>query len=260
MYGAILGDLAGSIYEYNQTKNIESIELNKLIEENSFISDDTILTIAILEAILENCDYNYYLKKYANKYKDYIPNVKPYFKTIFSPGFTKWAISDTIGTSHGNGAMMRISPVGYMFDTEKEVIENAKLATVPSHNSQEAISSATLVALIIYNLRKGLSKEEVYKKLNIKLEYIPFKKFNMTCEDTLGNCLYAFYHSTSLEDAIRRTIRMGGDTDTNACIVGSMAEALYGVDEKLKGQVNDKLPEDFVKILKRSNYVKYKRI
>ena len=249
MYGAIVGDLAGSIYEFDQVKKIQGIKMNDLIEVNAFYSDDTILTIAIIDAILNNKDYDYYLRKYIREYEEYKPNFNPYFKTSFSPNLIKWSKSNIVGNSHGNGSMMRISPVGYMFDTEEEVIENARLATIPSHNSKEAIDSATLVALIIYYSRKGYTKDEIFKMMNIDVKYIPFTKFNMTCEETIGNCLYALYNSNSFEDAIRKTLLMGGDTDTNCAIVGSMAEAVYGIDNELIEKVNEKIPKKFVKIL-----------
>lgn len=252
MYGAIIGDLSGSIYEFGQTKSITNISINNIIEKNAFYSDDTILTIAIADAILNDKDYNKYIRYYIQKYSSYRPNFEPYFKTTFSPNLMKWSSRDLVGQSTGNGAMMRISPVGFMFDSEKEVIENAKLATIPSHNSEEAINAATQIALIIFYLRKGLSKEEIYSKLKIELKYMPFKKFNVTCNETIDNCLYVFYHSTGFEDAIIKTLYLGGDTDTNACIVGSMAEAAYGIDDDLIDIVNKKIPSEFKKVLLKS--------
>lgn len=250
MFGAVYGDLVGSIYEYSQTKEIRCINPDILIQENSFYSDDTILTVAIKDAILHDGEYDKYLRQYIQEYKNYKPNFKPYFKTPFSPNLIKWSSGNTIGTSIGNGAMMRISPVGFMFNNEQDVIENAKLATMPSHNTKEAIDASTTIALMIYYFRNGYSKEEVYKKLNIKVSYKPFTKFNMTCSETISNCLYAFYVSNSFEDAIRKTLLMGGDTDTNCAIVGSIAEAFYGIDSERKKQVEEKIPDEFVKILK----------
>ena len=251
MYGALIGDLAGSIYEYNQLRKVHSIQMNNLIEDNAFYSDDTILTIAILNAILDNKDYDCYLRKYIKEYKEYKPNFNPYFKTPFSPSLIKWSNSNMVGTSNGNGAMMRVSPVGYMFDSKIDVIKNAKYATIPSHNSKEAIDSATNIALIIFYLRKGYSKKEIIKELNLSIKYTPYLKFNTTCKETIDNCLYAFFISNSFEDAIRTTLLMGGDTDTNCAIVGSLAEACYGIEESIKEQVNEKIPKKFVKILNR---------
>ena len=254
MLGAIYGDKAGSIYEYDQTKKITPIYPDKLITKDSFYSDDTIETIALIDAITNNKDYEETLRKYILENENYKPNHTPYFEKPFSPNTMKWAKGLGTSNSTGNGAMMRISPVGYLFNTEEEVIANAKEATIPSHNSKETIKSSTTIALIIYYFRQGLSKEEVFKKLDLKVKYSPFKKFNMTCHETIDNCLYALYMSNSFEDAIRKTLSMGGDTDTNSCIVGSMAEALYGMTEKQKEEAKENLPKEYIRILKKVGY------
>lgn len=251
MLGAIYGDKAGSIYEYNQLKEIKAINPDKLITSSSFYSDDTILTVAIIDAIINCKDYERVLRDYVLKYENYKPNYAPYFKTAFSPGTIKWAKKMKVANSVGNGAMMRISPVGYLFDNIHDVVENARLATIPSHNSKEAIDSATIIALLIYYFRKGLTKEEAFKRLDLQIKYEPFLKFNTTCYETLGNCLYAIYNSVSFQDAIRKTLLMGGDTDTNACIVASVAEAMYGMSLEEKRDSLNNLPIEFQNILKR---------
>ena len=259
MYGAIYGDLVGSIYEFGQLKKISSIDPEVLLTNESFYSDDTILTIAVLDAILHDGCYDFYLRKYIEDTlkSDYRPDFKPYFDKPFSQGLITWSKQNEIGCSKGNGALMRISPVGFMFDDEKEVYHNAFLATNPSHHSFEATHTASTLALMIYYLRKGYSKEEVYKKLKLPVRYQPFKKFNMTCYETLENCLYAFYQSNSFEDAIRRTLLMGGDTDTNSAIVGSMAEAFYGIDDSIVDSIQKKLPDNYVKVLKKAEEFGY---
>lgn len=251
MYGAVIGDLAGSIYEYNQLKKIKPIKMDKVIPTKAFYSDDTILTVAICEAALNGGQYADYLKKYINEYRNYHPDFRPYFKSSFSPNTMKWANSSYVGTSSGNGAMMRISAIGYLFDTEEEVIREATLATIPTHNSKEAITSATIIALMIFYFRKGLSKEEVYDLLNLSAVYTPFTHFNTTCNETLSNVLYAIYYSKSFSDAIRLTLLMGGDTDTNLSIVASVCEALYGVPNYLIKETEAKIPEEFTRILRK---------
>lgn len=251
MYGAIIGDLAGSIYEFEQTKKVSSICIDQLIEENSFYSDDTILTIAVLDAILNDQNYEKYIKSYMKKYMNYKPNFKPYFKSTFSPQLLKWYDNQIIGNSKGNGAMMRISPVGYLFHNESDIIKHSMLATLPSHDSEEAIEAAQIVSRIIYYARLGMPKEEIISEFFKKAIYHPFSKFNTTCSDTLPNCLYALFSSNTFEEAIRKIISFGGDTDTNACIVGSMAEALYGVEEELISLIQQKLPIEFTDILKK---------
>jgi ADP-ribosylglycohydrolase len=249
MYGAIIGDLAGSIYEFGQIKQVSPVEINNVIEPESFVSDDSILTMAIADAILNKKDYDSSLREWGKKYIDHHPDHEPYFKTIFSPGFTNWILGDGQGTSAGNGAMMRVSPVGYLFDTEEEVIKNAREATIPSHNSDDAVIAATLVSLIIFHARNGMKKEDIMKKLGIELREPKIEKFNFTCADTVDVCLYSLFNSNSFEEAIKKTISFGGDTDTNACIVGSMAEAMYGIPEKLKEEMMPHLPLDFLSVL-----------
>ena len=252
MLGAIYGDKAGSIYEFEQLKGIKSINPEILIFSNSFYSDDTIETIAVADAIINNKNYENTLREYILKNIEYKPNFKPYFKTSFSLGTIKWAKGVGKNDSIGNGAMMRISPVGYLFDKEKDVVKNAELVTIPSHNSKEAIESATIIALMIYYFRNGLSKEDVFCKLNLLIKYKPFEKFNTTCKETLNNCLYVLYNSNSFEDAIRKTLLMGGDTDTNCAIVGSVAEFMYGMNKQQKEQAIYGLPNEYINILKKA--------
>ena len=123
MLGAIYGDKAGSIHEYSQIKTIKPVEVKDLIQQNSFYSDDTIETIAVIDAILNHKDYGNTLKEYILLNENYRPNFEPYFKSSFSPNTLKWAKGIGTSNSIGNGAMMRISPVGYLFNTEEEVIK-----------------------------------------------------------------------------------------------------------------------------------------
>lgn len=252
MWGAIIGDLAGSIYEYEQVKSIKKVKQQETIPDKAFFSDDTILTIAILDAIEHDKDYEKYLKLYGKKYATYKPDFLPYFKTSFSPGFIKWLNNEKTGNSVGNGAMMRISPIGYLFESEEEVRKNSRLATIPSHNSEEAIKCSEIIALVIFYARKGLSKQEIIKKLNINPQYKPFETFNSTCSQTIDNCLYAVFTSNSFEQSINKVISYGGDTDTNACIVGSMAEAMFGIDSTLIDKAKSKLPKEFINILEKA--------
>ena len=251
MWGAIIGDLAGSIYEFEQTKGIKGIKTNEIIPDNAFFSDDTILTMAIAEAVETDKDYEKHLRYYAKIFRDYKPDIKPYFRTSFSPGFIKWSDSNFVGSSVGNGAMMRISPIGFCFDNENDVKRNARLATIPSHNSKEAIVYSTLIALIIFYAKHDIPKAEILEKLGLSLKYKPFERFNTTCGETFDNCVYAAFNSTSFEESIKNILAFGGDTDTNACIVGSLAEALYGIDEKLIEKAKTYIPKEFKDILRR---------
>ncbi|MDD3341548.1 MAG: ADP-ribosylglycohydrolase family protein [Bacilli bacterium] len=247
MWGSVSGDISGSIYEYSQLKLIKEIkDILELITKQSFFSDDTIFTVAIIEAIIKKQDYEKCLRQYGLEYIDYKPDFTPYFKTSFSPSTMLWLKKKKIGDSNGSGAMMKIAPIGYLFNTEEEVIKQARLATIPSHNSKEAIDCATIIARIIFLARKGYSKLNIIKHLHLNITSAPFLKFNTTCYETINNCLYAAFTSNSYEESIRKILAFGGDTDTNACIVGGMAEALYGMDSYLIEQIKPKLPEAFV--------------
>lgn len=140
-----------------------------------------------------------------------------------------------------------------------DIVNDSLLATLPSHHSKEAIDASKTIALIIYYGGLGMSKEEIINKLDISLDYHPFNKFNTTCSETLPNCLYALFSPNSFEEAIRKIISYGGDTDTNACIVGSMAEALYGLDESLILLAKKKIPNEFIDILE-NGYSRVKKL
>ena len=254
MWGAVIGDLTGAPFERGQFKSVSPVTVDELITSDSFYTDDTILTIAIYDAILNNEGYDHALRRYGNAYMHYWPNSSLPEKEIprgaFSKGFTAWARGEAEGVSAGNGAMMRISGVGKMFDRLEDVMENARLATVPSHNTKGAIECAQMVAQTIFYARHGKRKEWIRKQLGFDvIEFRPFESFNRTCYETLNNCMYALFESTNFEDAIRKVLSFGGDTDTNCAIVGAMAEALYGVPEYFIRQARKKIPKTFSQIL-----------
>lgn len=275
MYGAIIGDIAGSIYEYpefmdsikgsiNLERRLEIFKKQNLINNNCFYSDDTILTIAVLDSIINKISYEEKLREYGLKYGTVKLNRKNYFTNMFSPGFIKWCQSNSIGTSYGNGAIMRVAPVGYLFNNIEEVRENAFLCTYPSHNSKFAIKSAEIVAVVIFLARNGYTKKELLEYLKfvyqIELDYNlevlqKTNTFDGTC-NVLNKCLYLLFSADSFESAIRNTISIGGDTDTMACIVGSMAEAMYDEVELYKKDIEKIVPVEFSRLLNRG----YKKI
>ncbi len=270
MLGAIIGDLVGSVYEYdefvnkeiNLSKRLSILTKEKLIDENSFYSDDTILTIAVLNAILNNIPYEENLKKYCLKYYRQIPNTKAnHFKYMFSPGFIKWCQGKTDGCSIGNGALMRLSPVGYLFNNEKDVLEESIKATKPSHNSALALEASKIMTKIIFKARQGVSKEILKQQFCPEFTLEDLQKtntFDSTCL-VLDKCLYILFSSNSFEEAIRNAVSIGGDTDTVAAITGSMAEALYGIDDNIKDIAFAKLPKSFQQDLTKG-YQKIKNI
>ena len=256
MLGAIIGDLAGSIYEYDEFKGkdmnrrLSVLTKDNLIEKDSFYTDDTILTIAILDAVINGKDYDKTLKNYGLKYYNDVPNTKAnHFKYMFSPGFIKWCKGKKEGNSMGSGALMRVSPIAYLFNDINEIFEETKKATVCSHDSSLALVSSCALNDMIFMGRSGYDKKYVENKfypMHQSLEQLrKTNKFDSTCM-VFDKCLVAFFESNSFEEAIRNAVSLGGDTDTIGAITGSIAEAYYGIPNELKEIALEKLPDDFV--------------
>ncbi len=256
MLGAIIGDLAGSIYEYDEFKGksrcTNILTKDNLIENDSFYSDDTILTMAVLDAILNGLDYGLVLRKYGLKYYKDVPMTRAnHFKYMFSPDFIKWCKMEKEGNSIGNGALMRVSPVGYLFDDLGVILRETEKATIPSHNSDLAIRMAKKLNEIIYFGRKGYATSDI----NYNLVNLNFKKFDSTCL-VLDKCFLAVIGSKSFEEAVRKAVSLGGDTDTIGAITGSIAEAYFEIPLNLKEQALEKLPKEFVLKLEKGYKIK----
>ena len=251
MLGAIIGDIVGSYYEVLEVKEIknghrsyeERIKIldknTPLFTENSSVTDDSILTFAIYKAITANEDYETILKKYAKEELELGKDM--YGRSRFGKGFVEWVNGNSEGTSYGNGASMRISPVGYLFNTLEEVKEESYKATIPSHNNKDAILCAEAVAVSIFLLRNGYTKEETkkyieenYFKLDYDLEDLQRNyRFSSKAIASVPQALFIFFESNGFEDAIRKAISIGGDTDTIACITGSLAATIYEIPEEI---------------------------
>ncbi len=277
MIGAIIGDVVGSYYEvleinhYKKYKEprpyeerIKVLDKNlELFTNNCSVTDDSILTCSIYDAIVNGeCNYEKYLREYGKKEVEL--GLDQYGRSRFGKGFVDWLEGNYQGESYGNGASMRVSPVGYLFNSLGEVKKHARLATIPSHNNEEAIKGAECVAVSIYLLRNGYSKESLekyiknnYYELNYDLETLQRTyKFSSRTNDSVPQALYIFLISNDFEDSIRKAISIGGDADTIACIVGSLAEAYYGVDEKLKNSVKPYLRDYMLDLLKYDEKIK----
>lgn len=276
MLGAIIGDVAGSYYEVLE---IEYFKKNKkprpyeerikvldenveLFTENSSVTDDSILTCSIYDAI-KNGNYNY--EKYLREYglREASLGLDKYGRNRFGRGFNNWLNGNYQGESYGNGASMRVSPVGYLFDNLEDVKKHAKLSCIPSHNNIEAIKGAECVASSIYLLRNGFTKEEVikyikdnYYDLNYELETLQKNyTFSSKTTESVPQALYIFSISNNFEDSIRKAISIGGDADTIASITGALSESYYGIDEKLKEKVKPYLKDYMIDLLKDSYFL-----
>ena len=249
MLGAIFGDIIGSIYEFNNIKTTNF----PLTKDNSDFTDDTVLTVASADCILNNGDYSVFYRKYYREYPG----------RGYGGRFHEWGSSDSMGpyNSYGNGSAMRVSPIGFAFKTIESTLKEAKKSAEVSHNHPEGIKGAEAIAASIYLARKEKSKKEIKKYINsnfnynlddtldnIRKEY----KFDETCQGSVPQAIIAFLESENYEDAIRKAISIGGDSDTIACITGGIAEAFYGeVPENIKLEILPKLNNSMIDIISK---------
>jgi ADP-ribosylglycohydrolase len=224
MIGAIAGDYAGSSYEFRNTHNYDF----PMVTPDGSITDDSIMTVAVMEAILLGKPYGERLRYWGNKY----PNPKG----GYGASFAAWLRSDNPKPyrSFGNGSAMRVSPVGWAFETLEETLREAQKSAQCTHNHPEGIKGAMAVASAIYHVRSGKSKEYLKQyvekvfayDLSRKLSDIrPAYGFNETCQRTVPEAIACYLESSGFEDAVRLAVSLGGDSDTLACIAGSIAEA-----------------------------------
>lgn len=254
--GAIAGDTIGSIYEFNPTKEYNF----PLWDERMEYTDDSIMTIAVADWILSDpqLSHNGLAKKmryWGNKYR--------YPMGSYGGTFSAWLNREEMGAynSWGNGSAMRVSPVGFAFDSLEETLRVAKISAEITHNHPEGIKGAQATAAAIYMARNGESKTEMKEYISQKFGYNlnyssddirDHYSFEASCQETVPQSLVAFFDSKDYEDAIRLTISLGGDADTMGAITGAVAAAYYKeVDTNIINFTLGKLPEDLRKIVER---------
>lgn len=225
MIGAIAGDIIGSFYEHRRIKTKDF----PLFNEGCRFTDDTVLSVALADAIMNEKSYKHLMREYYIRY----PHAG------YGGMFHRWAQVEGRGpyNSFGNGAAMRISPVGFAFDTLEEVLEKALSYTEITHNHPEGIKGAQAVASAVFLARTGHSKEEIRRHIETAFAYDlsrtldeirPGYHFDVTCQGSVPEAIIAFLESESYEDAVRNAVSLGGDSDTQACITGGIAQAFYG--------------------------------
>ena len=242
MLGAIAGDIAGSIYENLRTKRKDV----KLFGRLATFTDDTVLTVAVADAILGDGDYARTLKSYARRHplRGYGPR---FVAWMVKPGYRPY-------NSFGNGSAMRVSPVGFAFDSEQQVLQEARRSAECTHNHPEGIKGAQATALAVYLARTGTDKETLRRRIQEEFQYDlsrtideirPGYSFDVTCQGSVPEAIIAFLDSSSFEDALRNAISLGGDSDTQACIAGGIAEAYYkDIPLEILRQVRKRLSRD----------------
>ena len=248
MTGAICGDIAGSFYEWSRTKTKDDVQI---FHPDSDFTDDTVLTLAVADAILNHRSYKDTIVAYGRKYHG----------RGYGNRFSKFLHSTDPQpyNSFGNGSAMRVSPVGWAFDTEEEVMQQAAASAAPSHNHAEGIKGAQSVAMGIFWARTGKSKPEIRHLLTSRFGYDlnptmerirPVASFNETCQVSVPEAISAFLDSDNYTDAVRNAISLGADADTQAAIAGGIAEAFYGrVPETIAEKAKKYLPEEFLTLI-----------
>jgi len=252
LIGAIIGDIVGSRFEFNNHRSKKF----ELFTDKCKVTDDSIMTLAVAKAIMEteknlkllsnNSVSNFYyyelLRRMTIRYMQEIGRKYPYCG--YGAMFGHWIFSDNPKpyNSFGNGAAMRISPIGFIAATEEKARILSERITAVTHNHNEGIKGAEATVISIYMAKKRASKEEIRQEINENYYNLNFTideirdtyEFNETCQETVPQAIVAFLESNSFEDAIRTAISVGGDSDTLAAITGSIAEAYYGIPEDIK--------------------------
>lgn len=268
MYGAILGDIIGSPYEFDEN-NIKTKDF-PLFKYNSQFTDDSVMTVAVADALLRigageageddvvkaderNIEERFImaqaLKRWGNTYPDAGYGVR----------FIRWLRSGNGPyNSFGNGSAMRVSPAGWLYDSMEETMKMAELSAVVTHDHPEGIKGAKAVAAAIYLARTGASKQDIKTYIISEFSYDltrtcdeirPSYHHIETCQATVPEAVTAFLEGTDFEDVIRTAVSLGGDCDTLTCIAGSIAEAFYGVPDELIQECRARVTQPMLEVI-----------
>ncbi len=257
MYGAIIGDIVGSPYEFDESPKKKDFPL---FIRRSRYTDDSMMTVAVAEALMDTLEASDSerrkalidsMQKWGQRYPD----------AGYGGSFYRWIFSDTPKpyNSWGNGSAMRVSSAGWLYDTLEKTQEAAKDTAAVTHNHPEGIKGAVAAASVIWLARNGRPKQEIRKYVEDHFypldrtcdEIRPEYHFDVSCQGTVPQAITAFLEGESFEDVIRTAVSLGGDCDTLTCIAGGMAEAMYGVPEELKQECRKRLEPDMIRVLER---------
>lgn len=258
MYGAIIGDIVGSRFEHTGCKQIDF----EFFTNTCRFTDDSVMSVAIADALL-SCDFNASadeignacidaMHKWGNKY----PNAG------YGGHFMQWILDKDWEpyNSWGNGSAMRVSATGWLYDSIDRTREVARITAAVTHNHPEGIKGAEAIASCIFLARNGYSKQyiksyiekEFYNNLNRSIDDIrPSYRFDVSCQGSVPESIIAFLDSDSFEEAIRLAVSLGGDTDTQGAMAGSIAEAFYGIDDKYITESKKYLTKEIIDVLDR---------
>lgn len=248
MLGAIIGDIVGSVYEF---RNHRSKVFEPFFHPNASYTDDTVCTIAVADALINDRHPAQALKEWGRRYWD---------NGGWGQRFAMWLASDDLGPygSFGNGAAMRVAPAGLLASSVDEAIVLARKVTEVTHDHPEGLKGAEATALAVFlarqrvtpaNIRFAIAERYGYDLERTPDEIRPDYRFNETCQETVPQALVCALTATSYEDAIRNAISIGGDSDTVAAIAGGVAEAMFGVPSNVAVRGWSYLPTDMREVL-----------
>lgn len=255
MYGAIIGDIVGSIYEFHNIKTKDF----PLFKEQCFFTDDTTLTVCVMDALTIYDDMNF---NDINVFKELLIEVMHVIGSKYPGGYGQrffwWLVRKSRHpyNSYGNGSAMRVSPVAWYATSLEEAEVLGKASAEITHNHPEGIKGAQSIAGLTYLARFGATMEEMrtyaerYYTLDFTLDEIrPAYRHEESCQKSVPQAIIAFLESTSFEDAIRNAISIGGDSDTIAAIAGGIAGAYYGIPDEFVKKAQTYLPQEMIQII-----------
>lgn len=243
MLGAIIGDIVGSVYEWN---NVRCKDFGPLFASDAFYTDDTVCTIAVADALVNDRHAGEALKDWGRRY---------WGNGGWGGMFARWLQSDSLEpyNSFGNGAAMRVAPVGLLASSVEHAFALSKAVTEVTHNHPEGMKGAEATALAIFLARQRVTAKNIRVAITERFGYDlsrtpddirPTYRFNETCQETVPQALVCALVATDFEDALRNAISIGGDSDTVAAIAGGVAEALFGIPDDVADKAWAYLPAD----------------
>jgi ADP-ribosylglycohydrolase len=246
MLGAIIGDIVGSVYEWHNIKTTEF----PFFQDKCFFTDDSVLTVATAKVLMSGMSYTEVYQDFSRRYpgRGYGGNFMGWIYAENPQPYNSW----------GNGSAMRVSPVGFAIDDVNGVLAEARRSAEVTHKHPEGIKGAQATALAVLLARQGIPQAEIRSEIAGRFGYDldrtldeirPVYTYDVSCQGSVPEAIIAFLESTSFEDAIRKAISIGGDSDTIACITGGIAEAYYGVPGEIADKAYDYLPDEFIEIV-----------
>ena len=243
MLGAIIGDIVGSVYEFN---NYRAKDFQPFFHQRAFFTDDTVCTVAVADALVNGKDPAGTLREWGRRYWD---------NGGWGQRFALWIATDDMGpyNSFGNGAAMRVSAAGLLADSVEDAIVLSNRVTEVTHNHPEGLRGGAATAVAIHLARIGQTASEIRQAITQQFQYDltstvdeirPTYRYNERSQDTVPQALICALAATSFEDAIRNAISIGGDSDTIAAIAGPVAEALFGIDDEIAARAWAYLPNE----------------